>query len=922
MKSNTLRRLAVIVVLFTFLAPTFQSQAAPPVQTSSPEIRALELLAELTPEERVGQLFLVTFQGTNADAETQIHDLITNHYLGGVVLSAENNNFTEAGQTISDAWILTNQLQNIRFSSTQEDHVIPISGETFLPSYIPLFIGLSQEGDGPPNDEIFNGLTPMPSQLSIGATWNPELAKQVGNFTGQELASIGINLLFGPSLDVSETPNPGGEGDLDVRVYGGDPYWVGEMAKAYIEGVHEGASNHIAVVGTHFPGLGSADRLPDYEVATVRKSLEQLQQIELAPFFTVTGNAADETSRLDALQVSHIRYQGLQGNIRSTTRPISFDQPALGLLMDLSPFATWRDGGGVIISDDLGSRAVRRFHDPTEETFNARRLALDAFLAGNDMLYVNNFVAGGDPDTYTTITRTLEFFAQRYRDDPVFAQRVDESVLRILTLKYRMYGFFTLNLVLPTGNLDALDTVESRQITSEVAQRGATLISPPLSEIDNVLPNAPGFNDRIVFVTDSFPVQQCTECPVQEALAIDALEQSVINLFGPGAEGLISQANLNSYSFEQLTLMLDSEDETGLVERNLSRAHWIIFTTLDVDADRAESLALQRFLAERHDLTSGKNIVVFAANAPYYLDATDISKLTVFFGLYGKTAPFMDVAARLLFREIASPEGALPVSVPGIGYELISATSPNPENAIPLTLDSPESGENTPSPEIPSELEYRIGDSIPLKVGVILDHNNNPVPDNTPIQIIASINGQDFPSIDLMSVDGTAFASYEFEQSGTVRLRAISGAASSEELVFDIPAEDSPEPTPTELPTQTPIPSLTPTIPPPTPTPMPEPDIEPQSTGLRDWGIALLIIAAVSWGAARVGTLIGRVRRGVRWGLVSAIAGLLTYTYGALSLPGSEWAMQTPQHWGLLLGTFVGSLLGWGISAIFTDQGR
>ncbi len=920
MKSNIIKRLLVIVVLFTFLSPALHGQAASPFQDSSPEARALDLFEELTPEERVGQLFLVTFQGTNADIDTQIHDLITNHYLGGVILSAENDNFTESGQTISDAWILTNQLQNIRFSSSQEDHIIPISGESFQPEYIPLFIGLSQEGDGPPNDEIFNGLTPMPSQLAIGATWNPDLARQVGLVTGQELASIGINLLFGPSLDVSDSPNPGGEGDLNVRVYGGDPYWVGEMAEAYIDGVHEGASNHIAVVGTHFPGLGNADRLPDYEVATVRKSLEQLQQIELAPFFTVTGNATSESTRLDALLVSHIRYQGLQGNIRSTTRPISFDQPALSLLMELAPLAAWRESGGVIISDDLGSRAVRRFHDPTETTFNARRLALDAFLAGNDMLYLNNFVGGGNPDSYTTILRTLEFFAQRYRDDPVFAQRVDESVLRILTLKFRMYGFFTLNLVLPTGNLDELDTAESRQITSEVAQRGATLISPSLSDIDTVLPNAPGFNDRIVFVTDTYTVSQCSECQPQEVLDTNALEQSIINLYGPGAEGLISQANLNSYSFEQLAQMLDGVDETGLVERNINRAHWVVFSMLNVDADRPESLALQRFLAERPDLSRGKYIVVFAANAPYYLDATDISKLTAFYGLFGKTAPFMDVAARLLFKEITAPEGALPVSVPGIGYELISATSPNPEQVIPFVLDLPEPSEGTPTSEaVP---EYRIGDSIPLKVGVILDFNNNPVPDNTPIQLIISIDGQEFPSIDLMTSDGIATTNYEFEQAGGISIHAISGAASSEALIFDIPAEETQEPTPTELPTETPIPTPIPTIPPPTPTPMPEPEVVPQSTGLRDWGIALAIITIVAWGASRTGALMGRVRRGVRWALVSAISGLIVYTYGTLSLPGSEWAMQTPQHWGLLVGTFIGSLLGWGLSVLFTDQSK
>ncbi len=929
MRSYHARRFLIVLVLLAYIVPVLPAQAASLSQEDSPDERALELLETLTPEERVGQLFLVTFQGTDANEETQIYDLIANHYLGGVILSAENDNFAAAEQTVPDTWSLTDQLQNIRYTSTLADHTNLVSGDSFRPAYIPLFIGISQEGDGPPNDEIFSGLTPMPSQLAMGATWNPELAKQVGIVAGRELAALGFNLLLGPSLDVSDTPNPEGEGDLNVRVFGGDPYWVGEIAKGYIEGVHVGAENKIAVVGTHFPGLGSADRLPEFEVATVRKSLEQLQQIELAPFFTVTGNASEETARLDALLVSHIRYQGLQGNIRSTTRPISFDQPALSLLMELAPFAAWRESGGVIISDDLGSRAVRRFHDPTEQTFNARRLALDAFLAGNDILYLNNFIGSGEPDSYNTILHTLEFFAQKYREDPVFAQRVDESVLRILTLKFRIYGFLTPNLVQNSGNLEELNSVESRQITSEVAQRGATLISPPLSEIDNVFPNAPDINDHIVFITDTITVAQCSYCEPQSALAAGALAQSVINLYGPAAEGLITANNLSSYTFEQLTMMLDGAEETVLKESELSRAHWVVFTMLNVDTDRPESLALQRFLAERPDLTRDKNIIVFAANAPYYLDATDISKLTVYYGLFGKTASFMDVAARLLFKEITAPEGALPVSVPGIGYELISATSPNPEQIIPFVLDVPDSSEEDPSTGESTAPEYRLGDSIPLIAGVILDHNDHPVPDNTPVQIVVTVDGQDAPSFFLSTVNGIATTNYKFEQTGIFRIQAISGSASSGELTFEIPVEieDTPEPTLTETLTETPLPpTLTATVPIPTPTftptPIPEPEIEPQSTGLRDWGLALVVTTMVAWAASRTGALMGHVRRGVRWALMATIAGLITYTYGALSLPGSEWAMQTEQHWGLLLGTFIGALLGWGLSAIFTDPGN
>ena len=145
-------------------------------------------------------------------------------------------------------------------------------------------------------------------------------------------------------------------------------------------------------------------------------------------------------STTDALLVSHIRYQGFQGNIRATTRPVSFDPQAFSQLISLPAFDTWRQDGGVMISDNLGSRAVRRFYDPSGQTFNGPLVARDAFLAGNDLLYLDNFLSSGDADVYTSYMRTLVFFAQKYREDPAFAQRVDQSVLRILKLKYKIYN--------------------------------------------------------------------------------------------------------------------------------------------------------------------------------------------------------------------------------------------------------------------------------------------------------------------------------------------------------------------------------------------------------------------------------------------------------------------------------------------------
>ncbi len=133
----------------------------------------------------------------------------------------------------------------------------------------------------------------------------------------------------------------------------------GRNGKGDIKGLHTGSSNRLAIIARNFPGRGSSDRLPEQEVATVRKSLDQLKLIELAPFFQVTDiKAADPAIIVEGLLLNHIRYQGFQGNIRATTKPVSFDQTAVDLLMNLSEFSSWRKNSGILVSEDLGAEAV------------------------------------------------------------------------------------------------------------------------------------------------------------------------------------------------------------------------------------------------------------------------------------------------------------------------------------------------------------------------------------------------------------------------------------------------------------------------------------------------------------------------------------------------------------------------------------
>ncbi|MBS3750226.1 MAG: hypothetical protein KGY39_01840, partial [Anaerolineales bacterium] len=355
------RLLLAIVTITGVCVPTFQSAASPGKRSA--QQKAASLLERLSPQERVGQLFLVTFNGVETGPNTPIYKLTVNHHIGGVILKRSNSNIFNDENSLEDVWALNNNIQLNEYEGSQNVQESTGGVNSPSPSYIPLLIGLSQEGNKSNYSQILDGLSPIPSQLAIGATWDPSLAEDVGKQIGRELSILGINLLLGPSLDVLSEPKPGQPSDLGVRSFGGDPYWVGQMGQAYIKGVHEGSQNNIKVVGKYFPGLGSSDRLPKKEIATVRKSLEQLKQIDLAPFFDVTGNAPSPEHTVDALLTSHIRYQGLQGNIRSTTRPISLDLQAFQLLMGLAPLQKWRQDSGVLISDNLGSQALHKLYD-------------------------------------------------------------------------------------------------------------------------------------------------------------------------------------------------------------------------------------------------------------------------------------------------------------------------------------------------------------------------------------------------------------------------------------------------------------------------------------------------------------------------------------------------------------------------------
>lgn len=944
---------------------------------------ARSLLAQMTPEERVGQLFLVTFIGDTVTNDSDIADLIFNYNVGGVSILSRNDNIGGSNNAPVQLAELINDLQFLSLNgplleeegNEEEESDVQISPSpspalesTRIP--VPLYIATVHEGDGPPHTQILHGLTELPNPMAIGATWEPEQGKAIGEIAGKELSALGINLLLGPSLDVLESPQPFSPSNQGTRSFGGDPFWVGVMGQSYTAGIHEGSEGRIAVIAKHFPGYGSSDRPINEEVGTVRKSLEQLKQIELAPFFSVTGNAIDPLSTVDGLLTAHVRYQGFQGNIRATTAPVSFDPQALTTLLQLPQFTDWRQNGGLIVSDELGVRAVQRFYDGTGQEFPHRQVAKDALLAGNDLLYLSQFaLAGRNYNTQlANMKDTIIWFQEKYETDQTFQERIDDASLTIIQQKLKLYdgNFEPENVFVdPLAIPDVINQGQSSVF--DLAQDAITLIVPSQADLDDQLPIA--VNERIVIFTDLRESSQCSTCDAEPWLDVRALEMRMLALYGPQASAQVRPDQISSFSFKHLNdyLLIRPEafpsptpsteltpsagsflgtptpedfqtveptpttSPSIFVQGALENANWIIFAMLRPEASVPDSDALNIFLSERPDIVRNANIVVLAFNAPYFLDTTEISSLTTYYGLYSKIDPFVDAAVRALFQE--SPlSGRSPVNIEGIRYDLFEVTKPDPEQVIELFIVD---GGVPTSPPSQAPLEVLPGATLRLQTGVIVDRNGKPVPDGTPVQFIQQDRIQGFVNVigEQPTLNGIANLDYLLEaRAGNFRITATAGEVRASQEVDIVIGENAVVSisTPTPAPTHTPTTTLTPsptstTIPSPQPTstltPRPTATIEPESDipdeggtiifgevqMLLGFGLGLLATGGAGYAISRTEhRKLTVIVRCMLWGLLGA---LIAYNYFMLSLPGTTW-LKSLGGWAALLITLFGGVVG------------
>jgi len=1007
----------LLLALLLAVTPAHAQTPAPPAP-SPPEGTAATanddlsaqveaVLARMTPADRVGQLFVITFEGNDVGFESAILELIHAYRVGSVVIGPRNLNFSNAKgvDTARQVATLANQLQAIAYgillppgNALDPMPIAPwpprdydyLSDDTAVdPSNLPLLIGVQQLGDNLPATALRRGFTPLPSQMAIGATWNPELATQVGAVVGRELQAVGVNILLGPDLDVFDQPNSAEAGNLGIYSFGGDPYWVSQLGRAYVTGVHAGGQGQVATVVRHFPGQGNTDRPPDEEVATIQKSLDEMRRIALSPFVAVTRGPSSIVSpdgdpgSTDLMMTSHMRYSAFQGGVAGRITPISL-APELRTILTQEGFDNWHDNGGVLISNALGVPAIRRFYSASAQDFFNRRVAMDAFLAGNDLLFLADFSLDDRSDIQeTNIKETIGYFQDRYDAEPDFAGQVDASVRRILRLKLGLYRdalpmpaaigtpeptlveppLIPLSRVMATttslGVLSSTPRAESEAIMGQVARAAITILYPDPATQTDPLPPAFRTDDHILIFSDSRLQRECQSCTAETAIGPDELADIMKRLYGSEATGQIDPALVTSLTFADLTMFLDNpgtppgevtpsslftptatpaivatvtvtsttlvpdldgppvvalvSDRTSKTAALIKEANWIIFAMLNVDPTLyPASDAVGRFLREYDDQLADQKLVVLALNAPYFLDATEMSRLTTYLGVYSKTQPFLESAVRALFRAF-TVVGAPPVAVPSTRFSsLPERLTADPARTMPLRVtdgneqlvaENAAAGDNVDQNPL-----LDIGATLRLTVGPIIDRNGHRVPDGTLVSFQLQFEGEVLALAVAPAATraGVATRDVTVEQSGTLRLAATAGQATTgDPLTIAIALPPTPTAAPAALTTVT-----TPT------TPTVEAGGAPSQTPLPERvNLVTLIIALFTILITLSLFLIVQVRvlpratlvHNMLWAAIFGLAGYILYGFGMF--PGANWLRANVSVWGTTVVVFVPMLL-------------
>lgn len=227
------------------------------------------VMESLTPEERIGQLFIYTIAPRqDAANKALLRKVVETYKVGGLLFS---------GGQWQDQAALANEAQRMAGVPL----MVTFDGEWGLAMRLP-------------------GMPSFPKNRVLGCIRDDSLIYEYGREMARQCREMGVQVNFAPVADVDANPaNP----VINERSFGEDPRNVARKAIAYARGLEAGG---VLSVSKHFPGHGGTDADSHKTLPLLPFTRERLDSIELYPFRQIAR------AGLGGIMVGHLEVPALE----------------------------------------------------------------------------------------------------------------------------------------------------------------------------------------------------------------------------------------------------------------------------------------------------------------------------------------------------------------------------------------------------------------------------------------------------------------------------------------------------------------------------------------------------------------------------------------------------------------------------------
>ena len=332
-------------------------------------------------------------------------------------------------------------------------HVVTIEEANYLQSLalesrlaIPLIFGIDAihgNANAPDN-------TVYPTNIGLACTFDTDLAYRIARETAAEMRAMNMHWTFNPNVEVARDPRWGRVGET----FGEDPYLVSLMGAATVEG-YQGdlSSDDVLACIKHF--AGGSQPINGTNGSPTDLSERTIREVFFPPF-----EAGVEAGAM-SLMTAHNELNGIPCHSNKW-------------LMEDVARGEW-GFKGFIVSDWMDIEHIHDLHATAE---NLKEAFYQSIMAGMDMhmhgVYWNEYVCG------------------LVREGRIPERRIDESVRRILEMKFRL-GLFEHPYADEGKTMEVRLCDEHRQTALEAARKSVVLLKN-----DGLLPLAPEKYRRVL----------------------------------------------------------------------------------------------------------------------------------------------------------------------------------------------------------------------------------------------------------------------------------------------------------------------------------------------------------------------------------------------------------------------------------------